>query len=666
MEFLLYSSHSKSAFMSSMIHGIRILAKNDRTLTFKTYLIYSDWNSLPRTHGFGLLVLEDRARESDHEHCALAQEMKQYDFIEDNYAQARKIVSKMEVSDFQNFPLTDEFMERTWHYIDGTTGKFHAEEFLPQAVYTLEVTDAKWLEHMQVGDVWETTSCDLDGASWYLEYKDEKSHKFYHLYDKMGWRLSYGKVGAAGREERPWMNFNLAETKVNEKIRKGYELIYRNFDTPFGYEETANKQAEAAAKETAKPEGSEVLLKAIEALDVEAVQRILASGLNPNECKDKYDNPVLESVADSWEITEKHIEIAKLLLAHGADPNVGHYGPFLPNVCYMGKSEEMIRLLIDSGADILLAGGYDDHSVLQSASRNGMLWLVKAALEKGADPMHRTKQGHTALHYAAEAEQNAVETIDLLVAHGADIHDCNGSWGTPLSWAAGRGGKAATVEHFAKLGADLDFQTPKGERAIHGAAQYGAAGNLKKLIELGADTSVPNSKGLPVMHIVAERLLSYSPEISKEALEKIEFLLEKGFPLHPVASGSTTAGELLLKVKSAAKLKAEDAKVIDRLLELGYDPFEGDPKGFSLFHFAAKINDPALLQKCLEKSGNISMQDEYGWTALHYAVCHKDKACVQLLQDAGVDGKLKSKRKRTFLKVNVPSGLTAGEVKGLF
>ena len=36
--------------MSSMIHGIRILKKEGKTLTFRTYLIYSDWSSLPRTH----------------------------------------------------------------------------------------------------------------------------------------------------------------------------------------------------------------------------------------------------------------------------------------------------------------------------------------------------------------------------------------------------------------------------------------------------------------------------------------------------------------------------------------------------------------------------------------------------------------------------------------
>ena len=653
--------------MSSMIHGIRILSKEDRILTFKTYLIYSDWNSLPRTHGFGLLILEDSARETGNENCSLAKEMKNYDFIDDNYALAQKILSKMEVTEFQNFPLTEEFQESIWHYIDDKTGKFHAEEFLPQAIYTLEVSDAKWLEHMKAGDVWETTSCDLDGPSWYLKLEDEKSRKFYHIYEKSGtWKILYGKLGTAGREESsPWMNVNHAETKAKEKMRKGYELIYRNFDTPYGYEASVSKQAEVKAKEDAKPEGNDELLQAAASLDIEAVKRILESGVNPNECKDKYDHPVLESVADAREVTEKHLEIAKLLLAYGADPNLGNYGPFLPSVCYMNRSEEMIRLLLEKGADITLPNS-EGTSVLQSASLNGMIWLAKAALEKGVDAKYKSQYGHTALHYAAEAQENAVETVDLLLAHGAELNDCNGEWGTPLFWAAGRGGKVETINHMVKLGAQVNFKTPKGESPIHGAAQYGSAVNLKALVELGADISVPNSKGLPVMHIIAERLLGYSPEISAEAISKIEFLLQKGYQLHENSENGTFNGNLISKIKSSAKLKAEDSKILFRLLELGLDPFEADSKGFSIVHLAAKINDIELLKACLAKSGNLDIQDESGWSALHYAVAQKVKDCEQILLDAGIDADLKSKRKKSHLKVNVPAGLTAKEVKRLY
>lgn len=647
--------------MSSMIHGIRVLAKNDRILTFKTYLIYSDWDSLPRTHGFGLLILDDRARETANANSAMAKEIETYDFIDENYSKAREIIVKMEVTNFENIAIKEEFLESTWHYLDEKTGKFHAQEHLPQAVYTLEVSDAKWIEHIHVGDVWETTSCDLDGASWYLEYDDGKSKKFYRVFDKMGWKIVYGKIGTAGREENPYMNFTIAQSKVDEKLRKGYQLIYKNFDTPFGHEEEANREAKQKAKAAAAPQLPEVndaLFAAIDKEDVEALKTILASGVNPNECKDKYGQPALEKVADSWNINENHIAMARLLLDHGADPNLGEHGPFLPSVCYMNRSEEMVRLLIDRGADITLYGGYDDHSVIHSASKNGLVWLVKDAIEKGGDVKHRTKQGHTALHYAAESSQNAVETIDLLLAHGADLHDANGEWGQPLAWAAGRGGKAETVNHLVKLGADVNAETPKGERAIHLAAQYGSADAFRALVENGAEFT-KSKDGHEIMHIIAERVLSYNDEIGNEAVQKIEFLRSKGYALD-------TAGRLLAKIKSASKIGKSELERIYRLLDLGLSPYEADPKGFTLLHFAAKLNHAELLEKCLEKEGNINVQDENGWSALHFAMCHKDKACVQMLIDANIGQELKTKKKYKFLKKDVPSGLTAKEVGKLF
>lgn len=646
-----------------MIHGIRVLDKQDRILTFKTYLIYSDWNALPRTHGFGLMVLEDRARETGNENCALAQEMKNYDFITDNHRMAQQFVSGMEVKDFQNIAITTEFLERTWHYLDEAAGKFHAQEFLPQAVYTLEVTDPKWLEHVHVGDVWETTSCDLDGASWYLEYHDDKSHKFYRVYDKNGWRTHYGKIGTPGRDERAYLNFELAQSKVNEKMRKGYELVYRNFDTPSGHEEKARSEAEKASATQTSPADNDAMWKAIGDKNLEEMRRLLESGLKPDDCRDKYDHTALEKVADARVVDENTLAMAKLLLEYGANPNVGSNGPILPTIVYMNKSEELIRMLIGHGADLTLSGDYDDHNVVQSAAKSGLIWLLKDALAKGGDPMHRTRQGHTAMHYAAEADANPIEAIDLLLAHGADLHDMNGNWGSPIFWAVRRDGKAEVVKHLVSLGAIVDAETPKGERAIHQAAQYGSAESFRALVECGADLEKPNPKGLPVMHIIAERVLQYNEEITKEAMGKLTYLREKGYDLHLKAPASTFAGEMISPVKSKKKLDKFAEEAMFTLLDMGFDPYEGDMKGFTLLHYVAKINDHALLAKCLGRSGDLNKQDEYGWTALHYAVCHKDGKCAAMLLDAGIDSQVRTKKKYKYLKIEFPSGLTAKDVK---
>ena len=256
---------------------------------------------------------------------------------ENAFELGKKYISKLEVSDFTNFPIKPEFLEATWHYLDEKTNKFHYEEHLPQATYTLEATDERWIEHLYEGQVWETTSCDLDGPSWYLEYKSEKSNKFYRIFqtDMGRWQINYGKLGTPGRTDQPqYMSVYGAEMKVKEKTAKskGYQLIYKNFDTPFDIEKKMEREAEKEAKKEAQPGDGPALFKAIEKEDIAGLTKILATGLDSNTCQDKYDRYPLQIVADAWNPNENHLTMARILLEAGADPNLGNYGPFFPSV----------------------------------------------------------------------------------------------------------------------------------------------------------------------------------------------------------------------------------------------------------------------------------------------------------------------------------------------
>ena len=107
----------------------------------------------------------------------------------------------------------------------------------------MEVTDEKLLDHRTIGDTWETASADLWGASFYLEHVSEKTQKFYQLYrNDMGeWIRNYGKMGTDGRVEKTYMvDEESAEISIQPKLTKskGYKLIYKNFDTEFGYEKS--------------------------------------------------------------------------------------------------------------------------------------------------------------------------------------------------------------------------------------------------------------------------------------------------------------------------------------------------------------------------------------------------------------------------------------------
>ena len=92
-------------------------------------------------------------------------------------------------------------------------------------------------------------------------------------------------------------------------------------------------------------------------------------------------------------------------------------------------------------------------SELLEAARNGDLIKVKTALEKGANPNAKDKDGDTPLHFAAQ--EGHVKIAKLLLEHGADPNARNyHDWGrTPLHRAA-IGGHVEIVKILLERGVD--------------------------------------------------------------------------------------------------------------------------------------------------------------------------------------------------------------------
>ncbi|AWH85513.1 hypothetical protein HYN59_10485 [Flavobacterium album] len=653
--------------MSFMPHGIRVLSKQGTLLTFKTYLIYYGAEELPRTHGFALQLLMDRPGS-----FALKQDIADKDYdeednhINNSFKVAQHYIKSLEVDSFENFPLNDKFFNKDWHGFNKDTGKFHAEEYLPSAIYTLEVKDARWIEHLQPGDVWETKSYNIDGPTWYLEFKDDTSHKFYRVTRRAAdvWRFTYGRIGSEGNENVQRINAEAALKKVNEKLAKGYTLVYKNFETDYSFEDKVLAPMRQARREKSGQADTEAMFKAVADKDVETVRQLLEKGVDPNTCLDKYKTPILEIASQNWrDVTDKNIAITRLLLEHGADPNTGKWGPIFLSICYMPQREEMIHLFLEFGVDITLSRDNDGHTVLQSAAASGLPWLVKECIAKGMDVNHVPKNGLTAIHYAAGAANNAIEVIDLLIEAGANLEFPEGER-SPMHMAAADG-TAETIDYLVKLGLDINLKDDYGDIPAHYCLRGSSVEKLEAMIRLGADINRPDNKGRTTMQVVTERVLNSSDETTALALEKIKFLMDKGYALYPEENAAPIATEFLERLKTPAKLKPFETGSVFKMLEYGLDPYETDKNGFSVVHLAAKINNTEMLAKCLEKTGNINLTDEFGWTPLHYAVCHKNKELVKLLREEGIDETIQAKKKRTYAKAKIPAGATAAEIAAM-
>jgi ankyrin repeat protein len=149
------------------------------------------------------------------------------------------------------------------------------------------------------------------------------------------------------------------------------------------------------------------------------------------------------------------LDLIQALLDHGANPNAQLIKP-IP-----GRSG------MDSGDTTLGAGT----TPLMRAARAGDAAVMRTLLAKGADPTLATKDGNTALLFAAGigyrdkntkgTESEALEALKLAVSLGLDINGENNKGETALHGAAFRGADSL-VQYLVDHGANLNAKSKRG------------------------------------------------------------------------------------------------------------------------------------------------------------------------------------------------------------
>ena len=265
--------------------------------------------------------------------------------------------------------------------------------------------------------------------------------------------------------------------------------------------ESARALVEAGADmNLADPEGTSALLLAIINGHYDLAAMLIEKGADPNVA-DETGRAALYAVTEMNTLEYTHgrpapkktstlapMDVATLLLAHGANPNQTLKTPVLrrhnsPGNQFLGNGSTplmraarggdvaLMRLLIDHGADptvkqkngttlLMIAAGlgrrFDQNSdalEYERATEADLLNSVKYSLELGIDVNAANDAGDTALHWAGG------DAIRLLVARGAKMDAKNKLGKTPLDVAlarrdrTGRQHRPAAVEALQALGA---------------------------------------------------------------------------------------------------------------------------------------------------------------------------------------------------------------------
>ena len=154
----------------------------------------------------------------------------------------------------------------------------------------------------------------------------------------------------------------------------------------------------------------------------------------------------LPSVSTASEYNLKYVAAGLISKNTNRLNEVDHKGePVVHRAAYGGRPEIM-RLLIEKGADLRCRDGIKNTPLI-AAAVNGSAEMAKMILDKARDTINFVNVlGKTALHDSAERKR--FEVVKLLIQYGCDVHMKDNHGRTSLSYAAGAGSAPVFTNYF--------------------------------------------------------------------------------------------------------------------------------------------------------------------------------------------------------------------------
>jgi ankyrin repeat protein len=259
----------------------------------------------------------------------------------------------------------------------------------------------------------------------------------------------------------------------HKQRRAGQSILPLGHWTPLMYAARENALAAGEALVAAgagldlvDPDGATALVIATINAHYEFAEFLLRAGADPNVVDNEAGMGPLYAAVDMHRLAVGHgrgnpmpsglldaVDVARLLLEHGADPNTPLRKPILQRQHTFGDGT------LGAGA-----------TPFMRAAKSGDIEMARLLLEAGADPKRTMPNGTTALMLAAGlgwrngsplapsydqgSEAEAVQTLELLLEHGLDINAANADGETALHGAIGGRGSQVIVGFLLEHGAD--------------------------------------------------------------------------------------------------------------------------------------------------------------------------------------------------------------------
>ena len=162
-------------------------------------------------------------------------------------------------------------------------------------------------------------------------------------------------------------------------------------------------------------DGSTALLWLTHWNDLETANLLLAAGADTNAANDFRMTPLSQACINS------NAELVHALLKAGANPNATVATGETPLMtCAKAGSADAVKMLVEFGAQVNAKEPKEDQTALMWAAAERHPDVVKALIDAHADLTAHSKQGFSAIHFAARVGD--LESVKLLLAAGVDVN----------------------------------------------------------------------------------------------------------------------------------------------------------------------------------------------------------------------------------------------------
>ena len=334
-----------------------------------------------------------------------------------------------------------------------------------------------------------------------------------------------------------------------------------------------------------------------------------------NAIDGQYQFPLLAALG------EGHVEVAELLLKHGADLDVRDATG--KTMLHIAIEWFEVRDILSDIVEFLLTHGADVNA--RDDTYNGSLHvaedfilrrpLVTRLLKHGVDVNSQNKDGKTPLHVLLEAwifdeedEDDVLNHARLLLEHGAEVNIRDKDNQTPLLVAMELNWFEAArilIEH----GADANTKNKSGKTLLHMLLSVSniddALDHMQLLLKHGAEVNKGDNNNFTPLHLA----------ILRNQFSLAGILLEHGAD----ANAESDIGRTPLHILSESDIKDERhiLNLVQLLLKHGGEVNKGDNNNHTPLHLAIQWNQFSLAGILLEHGADANTETDIGRTPFH-------------------------------------------------